>query len=381
MAEAIAQIGLQIKEAIADLGNELNISHDLGAIPYFNGNPNDVDRFVKAIEAAPRITSDGDSTGIDALKVRMAHARTTGLAKTCLSGYISQTRSADISWTAVKERLYANFGKPRDARISLERLRKFRQTNEMSVAVFAMLIRNEIPHAFPNSNPSDALVEREVSSIFVKGLLNKRIKAKLIAADHATLKENLDLAVKESKTQARIAAFNATTGPNETEVPYHEPMDCSFLNEIQAHQYNLDMPVNYPETLQCAEQFENNTPLDPSLLEYDNVYSPLQNAPVYDPSPIGSDSALYFDPTVEFPPQENEFSYEESNINAINGSQFRRTCHRCGSVWHLVAQCPIKPLNMQQYLPRIPGVRQQRYAYYQQAKQATARAHTHTADL
>ena len=332
MVEQLAQIGLNIEHAINKLGHEIHLGNLISSIPLWNGNPSQIDDFLRAVEA----TRNPASTEYSLTK--SAHLRTTGLAKEVLSKYLSETASASITWSAAKKLLIATFEGPRDSRTALEKMRKIRQSSEMSLAVYAQLILNELPYAFPDMLSADPLIQRELISVFIKWLMNPRVKNKVIISDPQTLSAALTAATNESKIQARINAFRTTPTQQTTKHDHfsnlsqpqvlHEPMDCTHLSTPNTVQ-NTDSH-HLTDPYETAQQHGYPEPSDEYLTSQPEFQSDQQMEPLYEPS---------YDPEEPYDP-DDEFDYDESNVYALSSGHINKACFNCGSQFHLVRNCP-----------------------------------------
>ena len=339
MAEQLASIGQSIQVAISNLSSEVALGHIISSIPMWDGNSAGCDQFIKAVEDSIRYSADSVTDRNKTRLVKIAHLRTTSLAKKCLSNYISSTQEAQITWAAAKKKLLETFSPPTDPRIELEKMRSMKQKPDMSLSVYAQLLETQVPKAFPTHDLNDALLQQELCNIFIKGIINQRVRNKLIIADPSTLVEALNKAVSESKVQARIEAFNSdkipSTATGFSTPRVEEPMDC---NELEGRYIPADAPQ-----IDTIPSFQY-VPFESMPIPEENGYEyvPFDSMPI--PEENGYDQSPDSMPIPEENGYDYDFDYNQSNLNALSSMQPARTCHICQSPYHLMRQCPRKPI-------------------------------------
>ena len=131
--EQLLEIGANLNAALVGIDSKVNLSLSIQTIPLWNGNPKQCEEFLKAVDAT-QISGTQNST-----LIQSAHARTYGIAKSTISNFIRTADTATKTWSNLKKLLKETYGIPTDQSTALEKLRKFKQTSEMSLNVFAQL--------------------------------------------------------------------------------------------------------------------------------------------------------------------------------------------------------------------------------------------------
>ena len=346
----LLHIGANITTALAGISSNIQYNQQLSTIPIWDGNPKLCENFIKAIEAAQNLPNVNN----EAL-IRTAHIKTTGLAKSTVSNYIRTTEAAQQTWSGLKKILKETYGIPVDPSSALEKLRKFRQTNEMSLDIFAQLIEEKVDDAFPDSAKTDPLVQRELTTVFIKGLLNPKIRERLIIKNPTNLRDALTKAKTEFEIHSRIASFkdkSPVAHSTETPTRYEEPMDISHLQTYPTphaqYEFNDFSPTPFQHDTQPT-QFEEN-------VQFPAAYSNPPHENLYTNS---------MEPHLDFQQIEND----EQNVYAM--SYNRKLCYICKSDRHLIKMCPHNRKspgfnNQTSYRPRLyqPQAYRQYYQHY-----------------
>ena len=348
MAE-LAQIMAGLQGQLKSISSEIGFNSTIASINVFDGRPEFCENFIRALDNANSILSD------DHLMVRAALIRSSGLVSESIRNYIETTPAATLSWPVLKEKLELQFGIIRDQRISLQILRNTKQDN-MSLPAYARLIEIRSSKAFPGSNLTEPLLQRQLVETFINGLTNDYIKKRLIIKYPSTLADALKNANEDHIVQMRLQAFklghnsnsNLTTQSSNVSNRHEIPMEIDGIGNVKSNIF-ATIPETHsdnivPENATHSPQLEN--PLDISHSQQHEQYYESDIPPHDMEYPYGSD-----EPYLEFQDPESMF--------AMQGQHIKR-CFICNSPQHLYKDCRH---NSNHYQPRFPNY-QPRYSDY-----------------
>ena len=199
----------------------------------FAGEPNRFNFWLQSIEKVKRLLGNSEK-----FTLRAALQTTEGYIAEFIQRYIDE--HPEGTWDELKESLKTQFGLSLDPMSALLRIRSAQQGHYMSYQMFGEEILSLVPQAFPDSNATDPLVQRELVNAFTAGVMCNKVRDKLVRTMPATLQASIELANSEQRIQDRVRMYNQTRTYQQVQYDdprqfrhrvegrYEEPMDCNM---------------------------------------------------------------------------------------------------------------------------------------------------------
>ena len=221
-ANVISDINLSLKA----ISNEISFNSSIQAVPIFDGTPEKCESFLRSVDNIASVLQNDQNI------VKMALIRTSGLCAEAIRSYIQSTPMINHSWRQLRLLIEQQFGLVRDERVSLQLLRATKQGN-LSISGYARLLSINCSKAWPNIDFNEALLQRQLTEIFISGLNSDYVRRRLIIKDPVDLTAAVSLAEAENVIQLRLSGFgqNSLTTPNTNISNKHEPMEVDMLSQ------------------------------------------------------------------------------------------------------------------------------------------------------
>lgn len=201
----------EIGQTLARVGQNINNQTLTNAVPNFSGKPKELNSWLSQIEKHVYITLGA----IDDLEARRTAYR-------CSRGTVSDYIRTNLdtvpqqTWVAFKAELKKRFGEQLDTQTLLLRLRAITQRPQQSVQVFAEVINSKASEIYKDELDT-VFAQRELVSIYAKGLRSKAVAKRLLERNPATLAEAATYASTLSEQQNRLIAHGLTEEPMEVD--------------------------------------------------------------------------------------------------------------------------------------------------------------------
>lgn len=203
----------QITESLSKLGEHLTIAALSNEVPTYAGKPRDLNRWLEEIEKHVRIAT-GNNRDIDLTNTAFR------FSKNAVSDYLDKTLKSNphIAWEELVKDLKSRFGEKLDPQTKLVQLRKFNQRPHQSIQVFAEVIAKKAQEIYSAREIDTDFAQREITSIFAKGLKVKAIAHRIIKELPEKFDQAVQLAVKLEEKQARLSAHGFGEEPMEVDM-------------------------------------------------------------------------------------------------------------------------------------------------------------------
>ncbi len=215
----------EITPVLSKLADSIVLSNVSDTVKSFNGNPRELNKWIKSIEKHVLFTS-GSLQSPECVKVAFKTSKNT------VSDFISRALSdkKPVTWDILKSSLTERFGEKLDTQTLLLRLRKYVQRPDQGVQVFAEVILTKAAEIYKKDDDLNHwIVQKELISIFVKGLRSKAVARKVLAKDPQDLDAALDAALEATSRDIRLKAHGLVSNSQDLDVEtrVEEPMDVS----------------------------------------------------------------------------------------------------------------------------------------------------------
>ena len=193
----------------------------------FSGKPKDLLYFLSDVEKHVFLATGGQ----DDRDLRRAVYQ---FSKGAVSDYIRSLVEGNnnIAWADVKTRLNERFGERVDPQTLLIRLRNYSQRPGQSIAVFAELLHYKAQQIY-GADVGTQFAQRELVSIFSKGLKNKAVAKKVLIEHPNNFSQAVESAITQEEKEARLAAHGLGSAPSTSQ--RHEPMDVDAVHKRRGH--------------------------------------------------------------------------------------------------------------------------------------------------
>lgn len=177
----------------------------------FDGKAKELPRFLEEIEKYTLLCTK-ELNDKDLIDAAYQFSRRT------VSDFVGYVRKndPDISWADFKALMKERFGEKADPQTLLMRLRNFAQRPGQSIQVFAGIVLKKAMEIF-DEDLDTAYAQRELVSIFAKGLKSKTIAKKVIGDYPKTLADAVALAVRLEEKEGRLSAHGLRGEPMEVD--------------------------------------------------------------------------------------------------------------------------------------------------------------------
>ena len=177
----------------------------------FAGKAKELPRFLEEIEKYTLLSTGGqEDEDLSGAAYQFSRKEASDFIKGVLK------RNKFIAWEELKELLKERFGEKLDAQTLLLRLRKFSQRPGQTIQVFAEVILKKGTEIFED-DLSTAYAQRELISIFAKGLKSKSIAKKVVGDLPRTLADAVAQAVRLEEKERRLTAHGLRNEPMEVD--------------------------------------------------------------------------------------------------------------------------------------------------------------------
>lgn len=222
-----SQLGAVLDRLAGQIGMQ-NLSE---IIKPFGGNPKELPTWIKNIEKHSR-TVNGQINDKECVQLAYRTSRYT------VSDFLGRFLATNPTWDTLKKELENRFGERVDKMTKFDRLKKYGQRHDQGIQVFAEIILGKASEIFSAEELKFWTIEKELISIFVKGLKNKGIGRRVLSRNPQTLTQAALLANEASETTQRLKVHGLDRREEEdmdvTEVSerssYHKPPDRAPSN-------------------------------------------------------------------------------------------------------------------------------------------------------
>ena len=187
---------------LAKLGGSIDIQNVGSMVQTFTGKPKELNGWLKSIEKLVTLTHgklDDETCG------KVAYRSCKGAVSDFLHQYIKDNPSA--TWDTIKTELKDRFGEHLDPQARVVKLRALRQKPEQGLQVFAEVLLSKSREIYDEDQLSHILIQRELVSIFCKGMKDGHIARKVIRKNPKSLAEAVNLSTKETECESRLEAY------------------------------------------------------------------------------------------------------------------------------------------------------------------------------
>ncbi|KAK6180520.1 hypothetical protein SNE40_012661 [Patella caerulea] len=204
----------------------------------FSGDPKTFEPWIKSIEKYSFLAE----IATDKVKY-VAYQSSKGTVSDFLNRYL--TEHPNCTWEVVKKELATRYDTIVDPQHALVIVQQAQQYISENVQIYAERLLSLANKAYSSAEILLEPVQRQLVGYFITGLLDDRLKLKLIRDNPKTLQEATVSAMTEQNLQARFALrLNQRSTPRFTN--NHEPMEIDHLRPIQKCQkcYNYGHRTN-----------------------------------------------------------------------------------------------------------------------------------------
>ena len=236
MAQALA-------DSLVDFQNNVLFSSLVNTVPIFKGKRDKYKLWAQSIDSVLSLMS-----GKDIYAVRAAAQTSQGYVARSIQEYWMEKKEAS-KWADLKKLLEAQFHFSFDQSDALIQLRNAKQKPGHTYQMFAEDLELLAKQAYSTEDVSNAIVKRELVTIFTAGVTHSKVRAHLVRHPPDDLKKAVKAAHDEEQLLERVNMYNKTattsqgtkyiTQPRLTS-RYEEPMEC---DEIKFQYTNNGDPI------------------------------------------------------------------------------------------------------------------------------------------
>ena len=211
--ESVSGLGTVLEKLSGQIGLQ-NVSETIRS---YSGNPKFLKKWLAEIEKHVQLVTDTlDSTECQ----RIAYRTAKDVVSDFIGRFLQERPFA--TWDDLKENLQTRFGETVDSQTKLQKLRQFRQRYDQGVQLFAEVILGRAQEAYEGEDINNAFIQRELVSIFAKGLRSRKIAQLVLKRNPSTMDQAVKVASEATESEARLAAHGLRD----------EPME---VDEVKAH--------------------------------------------------------------------------------------------------------------------------------------------------
>jgi hypothetical protein len=220
-----------ITETLKHVGLNVAAQTAVSTINTYQGKPTELSYWLSQIEKHVYL-----SMGRNDLECRKAAYR---CSRGTVSEYIRSNLDQDPNqtWAEFKVEMRKRFGEQVDPQTLLMRLRGFTQRSNQSVQVFAEVINARALEIFADEI-NGAFTQRELVSIFAKGIRSKTVARRLLERNPATLEQAATIASQLAEQQSRIFAFGLGPEPMEVNAIQQGASKGNYQNKSNSQNKN-----------------------------------------------------------------------------------------------------------------------------------------------
>lgn len=220
----------ELSEVLDKLSNQLSIN-SVNVQPY-KGDPQGLEPWFKAVEKQVLLTH---KTLVPSEMVRLAYAMSAKTVSDFLGRYIKDHGHKPWSmgqWLSLQQELRDRFGEQIDPMTKMTELKRFKQRKNQGAQVFAEILLGKADSIFSPAEMQNWYVQRELVSIFIRGLLSTSVAKKVSNKNPASLEAAVAYCNDAVASEARLEAHGLqgqSHSYNRENVRQEEPMDISYL--------------------------------------------------------------------------------------------------------------------------------------------------------
>ena len=302
-------------------------------IPSFSGESGHFNDWIKCIEKYAILARIEPKT----MKL-VAFQSSRGAVSDYIKRRITSATHADEDWLSLKANLAAKFGEVFDSHVAFTLLRQAKQKPGESCVVFSERLINLADSSFTGQTINSEHVERQLIGIFIDGLLDDRLKWKLMNSKPRTLADCIDTAVAEESMRK---LFDLRTGRTQ---PMKE--DRYPLKEYAPRTLHRNRPAPLQEEPGEMTQRQTQPRIDtrqeePMEINLLRPTRPCRLCRVVHPRNQPCPNTRVVN-EVQHQPTRNS-SAKKLAANNSQDWQEKATCFGCGKVGHIRSSCPYKP--------------------------------------
>ena len=201
--------GLQITmENLASAISNQELGHIANGIKSFDGEPQHFKEWMRSLEKYISLYSLNDSNCI-----KMAFISSKGAVSDFIFRWQNDLSITEQNWEKLKTALSNHFAQVTDAEHAHLLLRQIKQRAHETVTMYSERLYNIARDAYANTNAtskeSKAIIEKQLISYFIDGLVNDSIKMKIMRENPSTVDQALKIAIGEQNLRKRFALRNS----------------------------------------------------------------------------------------------------------------------------------------------------------------------------
>ena len=214
-------------KSLNNIDAKLALSSIEGLVPVYTGDARKLRSFLKSVEKVVQLS--GVAPYHMSKYMHVVYRSVRGPISDYVQTYVFE--NPDKNWEDFKIDIIARFGEVLDPQTQLARMRHFNQRQGHSCQVFGQFLLTRACEIFDRTEIESSYVQKELISIFLKGLRNKKVAARVCDKDPETLEQAILLSREYEGKQSRLVAHGLA--PSHYQAPVlarvEEDMEVDYI--------------------------------------------------------------------------------------------------------------------------------------------------------